>query len=296
MRTLVLCSLLLSLSAAGCSDDLGNARITVSGGSEAREGVIDASDTADGWTVTFDSAVLAVVDVGFETMAGEDSAVVFEPAVAELIPDPQELALLEEVPAQRWDRVSYRLGPPPAGVRSLGVAQETVDRMVAEGWSAYYAGVLQAPDGTVDEEGNPITTIDFEYGFPVDVTYDFCINGVDRTDGIVIPPSSEVRVELTWHLTHLFFDSFAEAAALRVEPFAAQWSGTGPLTVDDLDVSLAALSGVDGSLLRDEQGNPIVFVPGATAVETLREFLLESRPGHFNGLEGFCTTDLSRLQ
>jgi hypothetical protein len=285
-----------TLLAGGCADDLGAVRVTASAGTEAREGRISPEETADGWIVRFDSAVLAITEVRFRSMDGQDAAVPFQAAAAELVPLPQELAVLEEVPAQRWDRVGYRLGPPPEDVRNLGVAQQTLDRMVREGWSAYYAGSLQPPDGTTDGDGNPVPSISFEYGFPVDVTYDFCINGLDRTDGIVVPPSSTVEVELTWHLTHLFFDSFAEAASLRVEPFAARWSGTGPLTVDDLDVSLASLSGVDGSLLRDDQGNPVVFVPGATAVETLREFLLETRPGHFNGLEGFCNTDVTRLR
>ena len=109
---------------------------------------------------------------------------------------------------------------------------------------------------------------------------------------MVIPVSSAADYEITWHMTHLFFDSFVEDSALRVEPMAALWDGEAPLSVADLDVPLGGLRAMDGGPLFDDLGNPVIYIPGMTGADTLREFVLQARPGHFNGLEGFCTTSL----
>ena len=52
---------------------------------------------------------------------------------------------------------------------------------------------------------------------------------------------------------------------------------------------------MDGRSLRDREGNPVVYLAGMTGATTLREFFLHARYGHFNGLAGFCTTDLRLL-
>jgi hypothetical protein len=288
-------SLLVALT-AGCSGEAtGSLVLRANGVNEARDG-ITAEQTADGWAVEYDSAVLVLTDVRLRTAAGEDALVSVEPVAVELVPEPSVIYELEAIPAQRWDRVSYHVGPPPEGARNLGVEASTLERMRNEGWSSFYAGRLVAPTGTVDEDGDPVTEVPFELGFPVEVDYAFCIAGNDGTDGVVIPLNSAANYEITWHLTHLFFDSFVEDSALRVEPLAAQWDGEGPLRLDDLDVPLGSLRAIDGSPLVDELGNPVLYIPGMTGADTLREFVLQGRYGHFNGLEGFCMTDLRVLE
>ncbi|HJL18250.1 MAG TPA: hypothetical protein RMH99_21480 [Sandaracinaceae bacterium LLY-WYZ-13_1] len=286
---------LMASWSAGCGDgSVGSLTLRANGIQEARSG-ISAEQTADGWAVEFDHAVLVLTDLRLATAAGEDAMVAVEPAAVELVPEPTVAFALEGVPAQRWDRFSYHVGPPPEGTRNLGVEASLLERMRSEGWGTYYEGRLVAPEGTTDAEGEPVTEVPFELGFPVEVDYEFCVAGNDGTNGVVVPVNSGADYEITWHLTHLFFDSFVEDASLRVEPFAARWDGDGALTLDDLDAPLGGLRGIDGGPLTDELGNPVVYIPGMTGADTLREFVLNGRPGHFNGLEGFCMTDLRVL-
>jgi hypothetical protein len=276
----------------GCSGEaVGELRIRANGINEARDG-ISATQTADGWAVELDHAVIALQGVRLRTSSGQEADVEVEPTLVELVPSPTLVYELPGVPAQRWDRFSYHLAPPPATVRNLGVSDDIATRMRAEGWSAYYAGRLVAPAGTTNADGMPVTIVPFELGFPVEVDYQFCVAGNDRTNGVVVPVNSAADYEITWHLTHLFFDSFVEDAALRVEPLAARWRGEGPLTMEDLNVPLGGLRAIDGRPLTDSFGNPVVYIPGMTGANTLREFILQGRPGHFNGLEGFCMTEL----
>lgn len=163
--------------------------------------------------------------------------------------------------------------------------------MRSEGWSLYLEGALVGrtpPDGESGE-------IPFAFGVPVAVDYLDCANG-DGTLGIVVPPNAVADVEITWHLTHTWFDSFVEDASLRAEAFAAVWSGDAPLATDDLESQLLSrMTGVRGGLLVDEGGNPVQYLPGMTGARTLREFMLSHRYGHWNGLEGLCRTELTIL-
>ncbi|MFK7988790.1 MAG: hypothetical protein AB8I08_22410 [Sandaracinaceae bacterium] len=287
---------LLLVLLAGCGEGTaGSLTLRANGSNEARAGIA-ADATADGWAVEFDHAVMAIRDVRRATMAGEDAAVQVDPVVVELVPEPSFVFELEGIPAQRWDRFSYHLAPPTADTRSVGVDEGILERMRDAGWSTYYEGRLLAPPGTVDAEGEAVSVIAFEFGIPVRVDYAFCVAGNDGTDGVVIPVNSRTDYEITWHTTHLFFDSFVENSALRVEPLAALWDGEGPLTIDDLDVPLGGLRAFDGGPLLDDEGNPVIYIPGMTGADTLAEFVIKGRPGHFNGLEGFCMTELEVIE
>jgi len=295
MRAPRWCLLALAALAAGCGDDAtGGLVLRANGINEARAG-ITAEQTADGWAVELDHAALSLTDLRLRTEAGDDAMVAVEPVVVELVPEPAVAFELAAVPAQRWDRFSFEVAPPPEGARNLGVDGAVFERMRTEGWSTYYEGRLVAPAGTTNADGEPVTEVPFELGFPVRADYRFCVAGNDGTNGVVVPVNSTADYEVTWHITHLFFDSFVEDAALRVEPFAAQWDGEGPLTLDDLDVPLGGLRAIDGGPLLDDLGNPVLYLPGMTGADTLREFVLQGRPGHFNGLEGFCMTELEIL-
>lgn len=291
MRGWVFVALLLG----ACSEPSGELRVLASGGNEATAGLA-ASETADGWAVRFEHAVLSVVDLRARSSAGADAALGAEPVVVDLVGGSVLVQAFPGVRAQRWDQFSYHLGPVPADARALDVDAAIVERMRERRYSAYYEGVFVAPAGTVDAEGMPITEVPFALGFPVEVDYARCVSGTDRTNGVVVPVQSVGTYELSWHLTHLFFDSFAEDSALRIEPLAARWTRDAPVRTEDLDVSLGSLRGMNGRPLRDRLGNPVVYVPGMTGAETLREFVLSARPGHFNGLAGFCMTRLRILE
>ncbi|AKF04428.1 putative lipoprotein [Sandaracinus amylolyticus] len=273
--------------AASCTSERssGSLIVVVSGGHEARDGIA-ASRFADGYEARFGHVVVALESLHLETASGQSAGVVVEPVLVELVPSTAMAWTIEGVAPQRWDAVRFASRPARDGVRlGDGVDASIAERMIAEGWSLYLEGTLVGPEGAPGE-------IPFELGFPVDVDYRECSSG-DGTRGIVIPRASTASAEITWHLTHVFFDSYVENASLRAEAFAAAWDGEGPLTTEDLATQrLSRLRGVDGELLTDESGNPLVYLPGMTGATTLREFALSHRFAHWNGLEGECRTEL----
>lgn len=288
--------LALSLAWAACDGPgaVGTLRVHVSGGNEATSGV-PATATDDGWSVRFTHVALQLEQVLLRTTAGEDAAIPMDPVVVELTRGSALAFTLAGVPAQRWDRFGWRSRPVGASTENLGVDAAVLERMRERGFSLYLEGSFVAPAGTVDAEGAPVTEVPFALGVPVEADYERCVNGTDGSSGVVVPLNSATDAEVTWHLTHAFFDSFAEDASLRVEPFAALWPRERPVETDDLDVSLASLRGMNGRSLRDREGNPVVYLAGMTGATTLREFFLNARYGHFNGLVGFCATDLRLL-
>lgn len=276
----------LAVIGAACGDG-GDGRIVVDAFAleEARTG-IPATATADGFSARFDHVVLELEDFTAATRQGGDAGLVAEPVLVELVPDRAQVFAFDGVPAQRWNEVGFTTAPPPAGVRLANeIDPDLVERMVDEALSLFISGTITSPDG--DE-------FPFELGFPVTARYFRCESGRDGTEGLVVPVNGIAEVEVTWHLTHLFFDSFAEDAALRLEPFAAVYDGVDPIDFDDLATqSLSDLRGLDGEPIFDDQGNPVLYIPPASGADTLRDFVLAARFGHFDGLEGFCTTDVS---
>jgi hypothetical protein len=271
----------------GCTDpnlgSEGKVRLYVNGGVEARSG-IEAARFADGFAVEYDHAVLAVSSFHLRSSEGTDANVTMAPRVVDLIPSPQDVFLVGGVGAQRWDQVGFTSEPPGASVLNVNAPQALVDSMIAGGYSFLQTGRLIAPDGTV---------IPFELGFPIRIDYFMCTSG-DGTFGLVVPPNGTADAEITWHLTHLWFDSFAEDSAFRAEAVAAVWDGVNPVRTEDLSAQpLARLTAADGSPLRDALGNPVIYIPPQEpGVETLRDFVLRARFAHFNGLGGSCSTEV----
>ncbi|MEM1415171.1 MAG: hypothetical protein AAGH15_09735 [Myxococcota bacterium] len=278
---------LAGLLASACGSD-ASSTIEVSAFAlmEARNG-ITAEQSADGYSVTFTNVIVEFEGFYARTTGGLDAGLDPSPVLAELVPSGAAgVYVFEGVDARRWDEVGYASVPPPADVQLMeGVDPELAQLMIDEGWSQLIVGTMTAPDGAV---------FPFEFGFPVAIEYTSCRSGTDLTFGIVAPVNGVAEVELTWHLTHLFFDSFGEDSSLRMEPFAAVYDGVNPIRTDDLEQQpLANLVDRNGDLLIDATGNPVLFVPprleGRPAL-TLRDHMLGARFGHFNGLEGFCTT------
>lgn len=286
---------LLGASACGDADGAGTLVLSASGGNEARTGVSSAA-FADGYSLTFDHAYLSVSDVSLRATGGVDADTGFTPTVVDLVPEPKLVLDARDLEARRYDDVTYVIGPPDSAsnVRTT-LPAEVVERIVNERLGFLLIGTMTPPAGATDGEGNALAPLPFELGFPVRATYARCGSG-DGTLGVVVPKNSTAEAEISWHLTHAFFDSYAEAASLRAEAMYAAWDGEGPLVMSDLRAQrLSNLKGVDGRALDDAQGYPLVYLPGATGARTLEEFVLAARFGHFSGLEGACTTTLVRL-
>ncbi|MBX3249098.1 MAG: hypothetical protein KF901_18110 [Myxococcales bacterium] len=255
-----------------------------SGESEAQAGV-RSDQMIDGFSARFDHAVIAIESFRVRTRLMDDAEVEPDPVLVELVPRGHEVWRFDGITAGRWDDVGFVLAPPPPDARLIGGVEPRIrDAMVEQGWSSYYEGALFDPDGN---------EYPFAIGVPVRAEYLNCRSGTDRTRGVAVPEGGVVEAEVTWHLTHLFFDSFAENSALRGEPFAAAWDGERPIDLDALRTQpLASLRGLDGRPLRDENGFPVLYIPPAEGAETLADFVMAARFGHFNGLEGECTTEI----
>lgn len=275
--------LCIVLSACGESTAGESLRVTATGLEEARTGI--AADTmADGFAVEFDHAYLSVESFVANTRDGQDAALPPVAAVIDLIPQGSEVFFHTGIDPIRWDAAGYTIAPPTADWIGVGVDTAVVDEMAESGDSQRIIGRLLGPDGAV---------YPFDLGFPVTVRYRECTSGKDGGDGFVVPVGGTAEVELTWHLTHLFFDSFAEDSALRAAAFAATYDGNAPISMDSLrDQPLADLRGPNGEALLDEDGFPLLYIPPSSGAVTLRDHVLAARFGHFDGLEGFCATDV----
>ncbi len=133
----------------------------------------------------------------------------------------------------------------------------------------------------------------FRMGFPVDARMVDCVNGVDGTLGIVVPESSVAEAEVTIHAEHMFYDRLGthRGVELRFDAFAASADAERVITPEGLaGQRLLDLRGPDGGELKDGEGRPVVYEPGAYTVRTLQEFVTRSvvDQAHLNG-GGVCT-------
>ncbi|HEX5661352.1 MAG TPA: hypothetical protein VFX59_29385 [Polyangiales bacterium] len=279
--------LLLLLTASACSGvDAGSeGRVVVraNGGVETRDGIA-RERFADGYLVRYEHAVLSVSSFHLRTRDGDDAVVATTPTVVDLVPSSAEVLVFDGVASQRWDEVGFQSHAVQPGARNVNAPAELVQRMQERGYSFLQTGTLTAPDGAV---------IPFELGHAIDIDYFTCTAG-DGTYGIVVPVNGTAEAEITWHVTHLWFDSFAEDSAFRAEAIAAVYTGSGPVTMEQLaSQPLGKLRDREGKPLRDSGGNPVIYIPPQEpGVNTLRDFAVRARFGHFNGLNGSCETEV----
>ncbi|MET0341387.1 MAG: hypothetical protein ABW252_10310 [Polyangiales bacterium] len=272
---------------AACSDPNagsdGRVVVRASGGNEARDG-IPAASFADGYAVRYEHALLSITNVHLRTLGGDDANVAMAPTVIDLVPRTVDVLEADGIAAQRWDEVGFESHAVQPGVRNVNAPTALVETMIARGYSFLQTGTLTAPDGAV---------IPFALGHAVDIDYFRCASG-DGTLGMVVPANGTAEVEITWHLTHAWFDSFAEDSAYRAEAVAAVYDGVSPVTTEQLAAQpLARLTGKGGRPLVDARGNPVIYIPPQEpGVRTLRDFVVRARFGHFNGLGGACQTEI----
>jgi hypothetical protein len=262
----------------------GSLTVNASGEQASRDGfpVGEGDDEiafADGWTLQFQHVVVAIADFSLRTVDGEDAALEAGPVVAELHSGEPDLWTFDGVPARRWDRVGFHYMPATEDARAANDVDEGVlQKMIDNGYSLYVAA-------TAEKDGQEI---ELEYGFDFEIEHTRCVSG-DETDGLVVPEGARVDAQITVHLDHLFFDTYAEDdAALRFDPMAAAAGDDGVVTLDDLSVqdNLSDLVDVDGEPL------DLAYDPGSAfepVPEDLREYVIAAATttGHFNG-EGHC--------
>lgn len=280
---------LLLFALPGCADNgsssgTGDVRIGISGEGAARSGYPagsgeDVIEFADGWTLEMKKVLVSLTDFELRGTGGAVAGVEAGPVVADLHLGEPELWRFADVPARRWDRVGYRYAPPTDDAEVVNdVSDEDLERMIDGGYSLLVEAVAMKGD----EE------IEIEYGFDIAIEHAHCVNGLDETDGLVVPTNATVTAQITVHLDHLFFDSFAtDDAELRFDPVAAV-AMDGRVTLDDLAAqgNLSDLVDADGEPLdlAYDPGSAFDPVPG-----DLREYVraAATTTGHFNG-EGHC--------
>jgi hypothetical protein len=284
-RGAALCA--LHLGACSGSDRGAPGTLTVHGSGEdaARSGYPvgeggGAIAFADGWTLDFTAVIVSLTDFSLRTADGDDAQLDAQPVVADLHLGEPELWRFAELPARRWDRVGFRYAPPADDVRLAGdVDEDALALMIARGYSLLVRATAARGERAVD----------LELGFPFEVDLARCVNGLDDTDGLVVPEGGAAEAQITVHLDHLFFDSYArDDAALRFEPMAAVAPEDRPLTLEDL----AAQDNL--SDLRDATGDPLDLAYDSGSAfdpppSDLREYVIAAAAttAHFNG-EGHC--------
>lgn len=286
-------SRLLGLLCAGCwfsggcgegAAGSGALYVSVSGEEAALTGYPAGSGAseiafADGWTLAFDKVLVSLTDFELKTADGDDAALEVEPVVADLHQGEPELWELEELPAQRWDRVGFRYAPPTAKSRKANAIEAAdLERMTDEGYSLYI-------EATAEKDGRSVA---LAWGFPFSVQHTHCVSE-DGTDGVVVANNARNTAQITVHLDHLFFDSYAsDDAQLRFDPMAAVAPASEPLTLPDLaqQDNLSDMKGPDGEPLE------LAYDPGSSfdpRPRDLEQYVIAAATttGHWNG-EGHC--------
>ena len=243
------------LLVTACSGELD---VRAYGEAFAEDG-IPATELRDGWSVRFDELVVAFDDVrvtGVES-ANADGGYVFDLA-AQSDGRGHPLDALA-VATGDYDELHFRVALPTEVVGG-NATDAQIDAMRAGRYAVFVAG----------EATSNGRTIGFEWGVPIDSSYDCAIDTRVRAD-------EPTRVELTLHADHLFADD------LEVEP---------ELTFDAL---AAADTDDDGVVTPSELG--AVELAGLDAYQTGRDDIddlwafvgnLALTMPHVNG-EGPCT-------
>ena len=280
------CATLVVWGLAGTACDnvaTGDVQVTMSGGDGTQRGLPDTL-FQDGWSIQFTRYLVSLGDVTLTSASGETHS-----SSRHVLVDVQKgdipLVELTGVPAGRWD-VGFRVSPPEARTELADgqVSAEDLAMMRERGFSYFV-------EGHATKQNEPV--LRFRMGFPVNALMNNCINGADGTQGIIVPEGSVARPEVTIHAEHMFYDRLGthRGVQLRFEAIAATAGEDHVITPEGLATQeLTDLRGRDGNELRDAQGQPVIYQPGAFDVRTLQEFITQSvvDQAHLNG-GGVCT-------
>ncbi len=294
--------LVLAASIASACDEAGTgdavvlvaSEETIVSGLEPGDG---EENVADGWTVTFDTYVLAIGPVELGRSSGGASVVSEGARVVDLraVGAGAELARFEAIDAGRWDRFAFETPLATAETPcDASVDPDDCEDVRAAGLTYLIRGTLTKPGG---ESCPPSATcratsaIGFELAVAAATRYASC--ETDGVGGISVPEGGASSDAVWIHGDHLFFNVFGgdEGTVVR----RAQWLANADLDGDDF-VDMAELGEVELSdfpLLFPGFSTDYSFtgspLPIANAADFVRAQL--STQGHLNG-EGECTPEV----
>ena len=239
-------------------------------GEEYIEQEIPSSVFVDGFSVRYSKFIVTIKDFTLATQTGEKGMAQTTPAAIDVTKaGPTQILEWTQVPAQKWDTVSYGIGPASDAVAIGQTSADDVTAMKAAGASIWVEGALL-------KDGAQKT---FSWSFDVDTHYADCTNP-DLGVGVTIVTGKTEDVQLTIHGDHLWYDDLqsAEAKVRGQAKWDADTNDDGVITQDELKaVSLTTLP-------IDQYGTG-----GASSVKNLSDFVraLSRTVGHYRG-EGEC--------
>jgi hypothetical protein len=217
----------------------------------------DGSGFVDGWSIVYERFLISFQNI---IIADGDGDVVESFDESVLVDNTAEgvksLVAFKGVPARAWEQVGFEVAPVRSKTK-LGKGATSADKelMANEGYSLYVEGTAT--------NGDIIKT--FKWGFGASTRYRDCRSeqaGKVQT-GIVVKNNASLKVELTTHGDHLFYDRLHAAAdsdevtSLRFQAIAdADANDDGEVTLEELkdtplDVRLYHRSGLPASNLGD---------------------------------------------
>jgi len=276
-----------ALALVGCGPaGTGTLSVVVSGEEGAERG-FPSTELVDGWSVGFERYLVSIGDVVLTDDGGEVVRALETPTVVDLHRGSATIATLRDVPAGRLG-FNFSVTPPTAdAVVGAGVSEADVAEMREKGLTYLLVGTATKP---------PHAPVRFRLGLAAPVRLSDCTNGVDGTQGVVIPASSTTEAELTFHVEHLLYDRLGthSGVKLRFEAIAAMADESGLVTLEQLAAQpVLSPVGMDGAPLTDADGSPVIYDPGASSVQSLDGFLVRTvrDQAHLNG-GGLCTLGL----
>jgi hypothetical protein len=157
--------------------------------------------------------------------------------------------------------------------------EEYTNVMIPKGYSVLYEGVAtflggdgcqQVTSGTVSYDFSKLPqTLPFQLGFNTPTDYVNCQNGTDlpgagvngeaHPRGVQLSTSSSITAQVTIHMDHPFWESFAEDSPVHWDPIAAQYLGvSSPVArTEDLETVSGTGAALDFTAFTDNAGTPI---------------------------------------
>ena len=198
----------------------------------------------------------------------------------------EELTIISDLPARRLD-FGFEMSKATADTENRSVKDEDMQEMLKQGWSIYIAGTAKKAD----------KTIQFKVGFQLNIQYEECVNGKDKTKGIALENQKTTGAFIYPHAIHLFWDTLGSGdQKVRFDAWAAVAGPDNIVTADELKKQdLTQLKDADGKPLTHD-GKPVFYDDSGllspdslTLLDLVRFGIRESV--HFNGL-GLCKAKL----
>lgn len=292
------CLSVFVVALAGCGST-GSVQVFVEPEDSIPEGLEPGTgdeNIADGWTVTYDSFVIAIGNFRASQSANADARLA-EPKVyvVDLKNAPAGgfvLARFDGADATRWDKVGFDMPNATASAaKAEGLSDADYDRMVAGNLSLFVKGKLTKADGQSCRPNAPTdcvarTEVTFSWPVKAGTSFDDCASTSGKA-GFSVPSGGTVQVKPTIHGDHWFFTNITQGA--EVTERKAQWISDSDLNRDG-DVTLDELRNVRASdLFTQSRGYNIsgAIIPVSTAYDYLEA---QARTlGDYQG-DGECPT------